>query len=351
MHETPIIAVMATALLAPFMSAKCAYNEAGTEGSEISAVIATCDNQDAVAECFAGMKTTQLYDCLISSGCNEKQANIIQLWHDIDCEDVQASSGDRRRRQAIRRVAAPVTDVAIVPRATPLAQPITARQERPFPTPLVCLTTTMIPTSNCITTTEAEKVGTFCQPTTSPSVSCNEGLMCSRTSTGDTVCMVIENTPNLAGIIVSGFLGLCFFLMFGSVLFMSIRSRSRTRRAEKQKEAMLIASGAKSDLRATASETNLEARLPLMQQQALPIHNRDVSGDYSGPRPYSERRGNSRRASPGGSPFRDSSSMGTSSLSANPAAYGSGSGDVGLSTEARNPLNLEDNDTGYRRHT
>ncbi|KFZ11527.1 hypothetical protein V502_07508 [Pseudogymnoascus sp. VKM F-4520 (FW-2644)] len=339
MRGASIIVAVATVLLVPLSSAKCSNSD-----SAGNAAIAGCGDLEEVAKCFAsGIKSTQLFDCLVSSGCTEGQAETVQPWHDGDCEDVQANGGDLRRRQAARRSVPKITaiptvaprraeaTVATVPAVTALAQEST----------LVCLKTELIDTSSCATVTTDGSTSTNCQATTTESIGCNDGLICSKDSKGLTLCMKSQ-APDLAGIIVSACLSAAFCAMFGSVLFMSCRTRSRQRLAEKQREAMLIASGAK--LGASASE----AHLPLMQPQAAQAgHNRDASADYSAPRSYGGRP-NSRRASPSGSPFRDvSASRGSNVLTKSPPP---GSGDVGLN-EARNPLNLEDNDIGYNRHS
>ncbi|KAL5344234.1 hypothetical protein ACLOAV_010804 [Pseudogymnoascus australis] len=345
MRGASIIAAVATALLVPLSSAKCAHNDAAG-----NAAIAGCGDLKEVAKCLeSGIKSTQLFDCLVSSGCTEGQAETVQPWHDGDCEDVQANGGDLRRRQAVRRSQPQITaiptvaprraqegavTIATVPAVTALAQAAST---------LTCLKTEIIDTSACVTFTEAGTPTSTCQPTTTESIGCNDGLICSKDPKGITLCME-SKAPDLVGIIVSCVLAGAFCAMFGSVLFMSCRTRSRQRLAEKQREAMLIAGGAK--LGASASE----AHLPLMQPQAAQAgHDRDVSADYSAPRSYGGRP-NSRRASPSGSPFRDvSATRGSNVLTKSPPPPGSG--DVGLNTEARNPLNMEDNDIGYNRHS
>lgn len=346
MRGASIITAVATALLVPLSSAKCAHSDAAG-----NAAIAGCGDLQEVTECFAsGVKATELFDCLLSSGCNERQAEAVQSWHDGDCEDDHANGGDLRRRREVRRAEAKITaiptvaprypqegemTIATVPQITAMAQ-----DEN---TPLVCLKTDIIDTTECVTFTEGGSPSTKCQPTTTESIGCNDGLICSKDPKGLTLCMKSE-PPNLAGIIVSACLSGAFCAMFGSVLFMCCRTRSRNRLAEKQREAMLIANGSK--LGPSASE----AHLPLMQPQAAQAtHNRDVSADYGGPRPYGGRP-NSRRASPSGSPFRDvSASRGSNVLTKSPPTA-PGSGDMGMNTEARNPLNMEDNDIGYNRH-
>ncbi|KFY31920.1 hypothetical protein V493_00678 [Pseudogymnoascus sp. VKM F-4281 (FW-2241)] len=346
MRGASIIAAVATALLVPLSSAKCAHNDAASD-----AAIAGCGDVEEVAKCFAsGVKSTQLFDCLVSSGCTEGQAETVQPWHDGDCKVLQANDGDLRRRQAVRRSMPKITatptvaprfaqegemTIAAVPQVTALEQ----AAEKP-----VCLKTKTIETSFCETITEAGSPTTKCLPTTTESIGCNDGLICSKDPKGITLCME-SKAPDLVGIIVSACLSVAFFAMFGSVLFMSCRTRSRQRLVEKQREAMLIANGAK--LGASASE----AHLPLMQPQAAQAgHNRDVSADYSAPRTYGGRP-NSRRASPSGSPFRDvSSTRGSNVLTKSPPPA-PGSGDMGLGTEARNPMNMEDNDIGYSRHS
>ncbi|KFZ18556.1 hypothetical protein V501_01153 [Pseudogymnoascus sp. VKM F-4519 (FW-2642)] len=237
---------------------------------------------------------------------------------------------------APRRAQEGAVTIATVPAVTALAQEATS---------LTCLKTEIIDTTECATyTNEAgSPTSTQCQPTTTESIGCNDGLICSKDTKGLTLCMKSQ-PPDLAGIIVSGCLSAAFCAMFGSVLFMCCRTRSRNRLAEKHREAMLIASGSK--LGASASE----AHLPLMQPQVAQAgHGRDVSADYGAPKGYG--RPNSRRASPSGSPFRDvSASRGSNVLTKSPPPA-PGSGDVGLNTEARNPLNMDDNDIGYNRHS
>ncbi|OBT74987.1 hypothetical protein VF21_06352 [Pseudogymnoascus sp. 05NY08] len=237
---------------------------------------------------------------------------------------------------APRRAQEGSVTVATVPAVTFLARADTS---------LTCLKTQILDTTECATLTNeaGSATSTNCQATTTESIGCNDGLICSKDSKGLTLCMKSE-APNLAGIIVSACLSAAFCAMFGSVLFMCCRTRSRNRLAEKQREAMLIASGSK--LGPSASE----AHLPLMQPQVAQAgHNRDVSADYSTTRAYG--RPNSRRASPSGSPFRDvSASRGSNVLTKSPPPA-PGSGDVGLNTEARNPLNMDDNDIGYNRHS
>ncbi|OBT67109.1 hypothetical protein VE03_04530 [Pseudogymnoascus sp. 23342-1-I1] len=343
MRGASIIVAVATALLIPLSSAKCAHNNAAG-----NAAIAGCGDVQEVEKCLAsGMKSTQLFDCLVSSGCTEGQAETVQPWHDGDCEDVQANGGDLRRRQAVRRSQPKITAIPTVAPRHPEEGAVTIATVPGFTafaraeTSLTCLKTSSISTSACSTVTTDGSTTTSCQATTTESIGCNDGLICTLDAQGTTLCMESQ-APDLAGIIVSCVLGAAFFAMFGSVLFMSCRTRSRQRLAEKQREAMLIASGAK--LGASASE----AHLPLMQPQAAQGgHNGDTSGDYS-TRPYGGRP-NSRRASPSGSPFRDvSASRGSNVLTKSPPP---GSGDVGLNTEARNPLNMEDNDIGYNRHS
>lgn len=346
MRGASIIAAVATALLVPLSSAKCAHND-----NAANAAIAGCGDLQEVAKCFAsGVKSTQLFDCLVSSGCTEGQAETVQPWHDGDCEDVQANGGDLRRRQAIRRSQPKITAIpTVAPRraqegeVTIATVPAVTAMQQAEGSP-VCLKTEIIDTTECVTLTVGGSPSTKCQPTTTESIGCNDGLICSKDSKGITLCMK-SLPPDLSGIIVSGCLSAAFCAMFGSVLFMSCRTRSRNRLAEKQREAMLIASGSK--LGASASE----AHLPLMQPQAAQAgHGRDASADYSAPRPYSGRP-NSRRASPSGSPFRDvSASRGSNVLTKSPPPA-PGSGDMGLSTEARNPLNMDDNDIGYNRHS
>ncbi|KFY33889.1 hypothetical protein V494_07235 [Pseudogymnoascus sp. VKM F-4513 (FW-928)] len=346
MRGASIIAAVATALLVPLSSAKCAHNDAAG-----NAAIAGCGDLEEVTKCFeSGAKSTELFDCLVSSGCTEGQAEVAQPWHDGDCEDVNAHGGDLRRRQAVRRSQPKITAIpTVAPRRAQEGEmtiatvpPVTAMAQAES-TPLVCLKTEILDTTECVTLTENGSPSTKCQPTTTESIGCNDGLICSKDPKGLTLCMKSE-APNLSGIIVSGCLSAAFCAMFGSVLFMSCRTRSRNRLAEKQREAMLIANGSK--LGPSASE----AHLPLMQPQAAQAtHNRDVSADYSAPRSYGGRP-NSRRASPSGSPFRDvSANRGSNVLTKSPPTA-PGSGDMGLNTEARNPLNMEDNDIGYNRH-
>ncbi|OBT42242.1 hypothetical protein VE00_07761 [Pseudogymnoascus sp. WSF 3629] len=238
---------------------------------------------------------------------------------------------------APRRAQEGTVTIATVPAFTALARAAT--------TSLTCLKTEIISTTSCATLTNeaGSATSTNCQATTTESIGCNDGLICTKDTQGLTLCMRSQ-APDLSGIIVSGILSAAFCAMFGSVLFMCCRTRSRNRLAEKHREAMLIASGSK--LGASASE----AHLPLMQPQVAQAgHNRDVSADYNTTRAYG--RPNSRRASPSGSPFRDvSTSRGSNVLTKSPPPA-PGSGDVGLNTEARNPLNMDDNDIGYNRHS
>ncbi|KFX92072.1 hypothetical protein O988_07439 [Pseudogymnoascus sp. VKM F-3808] len=336
MRGASIIAAVATALLVPLSSARCD-----------NAALDLCGDLEESAKCFAsGAESTVLFDCLVSSGCTEEHARNVQQFHDNDCVD-NTNGGDLRRRQAVRRSVPKITAIpTVAPRRAQEGEmsiatvpPVTALAQDAAPTPLQCLKTEIIDTTQCVTFTDGSSPSTKCQPTTTESIGCNDGLICSKDPKGLTLCMESQ-APPLSGVIVSACLAAAFCAMFGSVLFMSCRTRSRNRLAEKQREAMMIANGSK--LGASASE----AHLPLMQPQAAQAtHNRDVSADYSAPRAYG--RPTSRRASPSGSPFRDvSASRGSNVLTKSPPP----SGDVGLNTEARNPLNMEDNDIGYNRH-
>ncbi|KFY20432.1 hypothetical protein V491_03722 [Pseudogymnoascus sp. VKM F-3775] len=204
MRGASIIAAVATALLVPLSSANCAQND-----SAGNAAIAGCGDLEEVSKCFAsGVKSTQLFDCLVSSGCTEGQAETVQHWHDGDCEDVQANGGDLRRRQAVRRSQPKITAIPTVAprRAEGLAVTIAtvpaftafARAD----TSLTCLKTELIDTSQCVTSTVDGSVSTTCQATTTESIGCNDGLICSKDDQGLTLCMESQ-APNLAGIIVS----------------------------------------------------------------------------------------------------------------------------------------------------
>lgn len=351
MRGASVLLAAASGLLIPSISAKCTYNEPNVEDSVINAWIAGCGQEPEVARCFAeGLKSMELYNCLVASGCDDEQAAFVQPWFDNNCEEVQSSNGELRLRQAGRRAAAAEAKAeAESPKATAAAAAATTEPKPTTPAPittnapyatifaratatsettsLVCLTTSLIPTSKCFQP-NTDSPSTTCTPTTEATIKCNAGLLCQSGDDGGMNCMVMQNTPILSGIIVSACLGAFFAGLFGTVTFMSCRSRVATRKAQKLRDAELDAKS----LGATAAMAS-EVYAPLIQEQAPGAF---AAGGYGD-------KGNS-RLSPSAS-YQDMSSMRSVSPMRKPVV---GLGEEGFG-DARNPMNPDDNDIGYGR--
>jgi len=274
MRGASIILAAASALLIPSISAECAH-----DSPKDLAILAACGNQNEIANCLTeGEKC--LYGCLVSSGCENADAQSFKVWYDNGCEEVRSFDGDLRRRQLIGTSAATVPTTPQVT-TTESAVTVTALAQTTAEAPLVCLTTAMVSVTLCVTPTDVGAIGTTCIPTSTPSVSCNKGLYCTTTATGQNTCMRIENTPPLSGIIASSCLGAALAAMMGSLIFMACRSRVATRKARKQAEALAIAGGSNLRLGSSAMASS-EAYLPLIHAQAPDGHRGDISADYAG---------------------------------------------------------------------
>ncbi|KAI9644751.1 hypothetical protein NHQ30_006778 [Ciborinia camelliae] len=107
---------------------------------------------------------------------------------------------------------------------------------------LACSTTSFYSTSVCsYGTGKSTGVTLGCATTSASSVTCAPGVLCTTSTSGDDVCMLIDNTLTTSGLVVTIFFSVslgCFIL---GLLIMGIKDRQAAKKLEAEREALLDA--------------------------------------------------------------------------------------------------------------
>ena len=127
---------------------------------------------------------------------------------------------------------------------------------------LACLTTTTKATSSCSLTTSGGIVSTItCSPTEVTTSYCAPGLLCTLDSSGQDICMKVENGLDASGVVVAIVLAAAAAIMLGALTFLCCKDRREQRRLAAKAEATALARAQ------TRKQRQRDQRTPLMKQQ------------------------------------------------------------------------------------
>ncbi|KFA65947.1 hypothetical protein S40285_02407 [Stachybotrys chlorohalonatus IBT 40285] len=235
------------------------------------AAYASCADHVSLAECFFHIQTPNKFNveqCLLASGCSSDDASFEARAAIDRCDEWIRADELRRRAPAAAATAALLPQITI--------PPVLARQANN----LECYTTSTVDSRVCPVETNDGTVTT--QPCTTTRVAqseCAPGLTCSMDNQGNDVCMELQDTLEIAGIIISIVFGVAILLAIGTLTYMCCQDRREHRRLEAKAEATALARAATKKQRAADVRAPLMSEQPVTTPTALP----------GGPDPFSDR--------------------------------------------------------------
>lgn len=143
-----------------------------------------------------------------------------------------------------------------------------------------CLSTGLTKTKSCdVQTADGSEVTGECRTTDVETSTCSPGKTCTMDSSGQDVCMDLQNTLDVAGIVISIAFGVIIALGIATLTFLCCRDRKEQKRLAAKAEATALARAA------TKKKRQQEQRTPLMQERRRdastgptdPFHDRNRS--------------------------------------------------------------------------
>jgi hypothetical protein len=213
-----------------------------------------CGNHGVVNYCLSQLVSSDPADvssCFVDAGCSAEEA-AIEARYTIDrcAELIQAGELRRRYRPVFERQAATTTFAS----ATQTGDTFTGSD--------VCYTTSTVSTSSCPLTTGNKGVQTLtCFPTEVAKSACSPGKTCTMDSSGQDICMNLQNVPSTSGIIVGIVLASVCVIGFCALTFLCIRDRREQKRVNAKAEATALARAQ------TRKQRQRDVRQPHMKQR------------------------------------------------------------------------------------
>jgi hypothetical protein len=239
---------------------------------------ANCPDQALLTSCLQSLpaksEISAVSQCLLSAGCADadQQADVLAK----DCALLFPTNADLRRKRA--EVDEPA--VTIAPRddaAYLAATSVPTLFPRSAQRGVDCFSVKDTKTRECKTTTQGgiEGEGDCSMVETTTSV-CAPGKTCSLDSSGDTVCMDLKVSLDVAGIIIAIVFGVLAVSGVGTLTFLCCTDRKEQKRLIAKAEATALVRAATKKKKADEAR---EQRAPLMAQQRA----RDASAGSSDP--------------------------------------------------------------------
>jgi hypothetical protein len=244
---------------------------------------ARCGNHIALSLCFSQLTDSDpnaIAKCYRTADCH--QAEEKALGAQDRCAKLFPGDAELRRRRAVLdQAVAPVTQadaygtVELFGKPTLVARAATIGSD--------CLTTRTEQTRTCpLETVDGSTRTESCFTTDVETSDCAPGKTCSMDSSGNDICMDLQNSLDIAGIIIAIVFGVSIILGVGSLTFLCCRDRKQQKRMAAAAEAKSLARAATRKKKAAEAR---EQRAPLMAQQRRdastgstdPFHDRNRS--------------------------------------------------------------------------
>ncbi|KAF4122304.1 hypothetical protein GMORB2_7296 [Geosmithia morbida] len=251
---------------------------------------AGCGDHSALMACFSSLTTSEastLMGCYVSAGCTEDEARSRASGAQDRCTDLFPDDRELRMRRGRRGYA----DAALsaIPTQTVGSSPNPAvgaintadlvfsdhnkRHNLIFVRSATsgdaCLTTSSTSTKICDVTTSTDgniATGT-CSSTLVPVSKCAEGMTCSFDNSGNNICMELQNSLDLAGIIISVAFGIGIALAVATLTYLCCQDRKEQKRLAAKAEATALARAATKKKKAARAQ---EQRAPLISDRRSP---------------------------------------------------------------------------------
>lgn len=243
---------------------------------------AGCGAPADLSSCFASLEASEpasLMSCYMSAGCSEDDARSKAASAHDRCADLFPEDAELRLRR--RRGVAPGSslnlDVATKTTSGHLASatiadllPMQSANERHHllfvrsaTSGNACMTTTSTSSKTCdVSTADDGAVATnTCSSTLVPVSKCAAGMTCSFDDSGNHICMDLENSLDIAGIIIAIAFGVFIALGIATLTFLCCRDRKEQKRLVAKAEATALARAATKKKKAARQQ---EQRAPLM---------------------------------------------------------------------------------------
>lgn len=230
---------------------------------------AGCGRALAIAACFAQITRSEVSDlaeCYRSAGCSEEEAASKSLSAhsrcEVEFEDTETPELRRRSRGILEREA----PAAVTPSPDTAATPLIANPAFLFARGMSgdeeCYDTRDVDTTQCDFETSNGDVRTVtCTPTTVPKAECKEGLTCSFDNSGTPICMELQTTLDIGGIIIAIIFGVGIVAGIAAITFLCCKDRRDQKRIAAKAEATALARAQ------TKKKKAQEQRTPLMRDR------------------------------------------------------------------------------------
>lgn len=239
------------------------------------AALSDCADPAALRRCLVSTDADALELCFVRAGCSSDAAALAARDALRLCDDQEQrldAPGDLRRRNRAAANAAQVTAAVDMDHLFPgdAHALLAARQATSDDT---CMITTTKSTTTCPVSTGADGVSTLsCVPTEVASSYCAPGKTCSLDTSGVYICMDLQNSIGLPGIIVAIVMGSAVVIGVTTIVVLAIRERRAQRRLVAKAEATALARAQ------TRKQRQREVRQPLMKhQEAGPAANTNIT--------------------------------------------------------------------------
>ncbi|KAI0838865.1 hypothetical protein F5Y06DRAFT_34056 [Hypoxylon sp. FL0890] len=201
---------------------------------------AACGDKGSLEYCFKHVgeyvEASDLERCFRNAGCTSAEAGIEAAFIIHNCENPKSDSELRRRGPEP------------IPAPTPAPRPedttsTTTDDNGGYTATIQCSTSTDISTTTCpVQSTGTQSGQTLsCFSTTIATSVCAAENLCQTDSNGIDICMRRQDVPDTGGLVVTIFLGVCFAVGFGLLLFYACRSKAAERKRHARTQAAAIA--------------------------------------------------------------------------------------------------------------
>lgn len=225
------------------------------ENKQDLARLADCGSSETIELCLGNIQATSedaIEACFTQAGCSASEAGFAAGRVIGHCED-ESRMGDLRMRyrsnvdRAAAAVTAAVEYAALKPRATGDVRSSTD-----------CFTTSEVTTRSCdVQTNDGRATTGECRDVPAAASDCLPGFTCSLDTSGTNVCMALENSLGVDGIIIAIVFGVAIVGGIGTLTYMSIRDRKEQRRLAAKAEAVAVARAQTKKMRADQQTSNV----------------------------------------------------------------------------------------------
>ena len=236
---------------------------------------AGCGDHAGLTLCFQQLESSdpnELAECYHKAGCGGGKAASKAMEAQIRCAELFPEDAELRRR---RRGDVPAPETTSPPQLASIA--MADLWARSAATGDDCLTTSSKMTKVCDMKTEGDSTVTdTCSSTEVPESECAPGKTCSMDNQGNDICMDLEDTLDIAGIIIAIVFGTLIVLGIAVLTWLCCRDRKEQKRLAAKAEATALARAATKKKKAQDARAQ---RAPLMQEQ----RGRDASAGSGDP--------------------------------------------------------------------